>query len=61
MVFIATRLVSLRDHGFPNAKCWKESMFSGASARNALYPWEELSRGNMAKFTSDFVVSVLLV
>ena len=46
MVFIATRLVSLRDHGFPNAKCWKESMFSGASARNALYPWEELSRGN---------------
>jgi len=29
------------------AKCWKESMFGGASIRSTLFPWEELFRGTL--------------
>ena len=27
------------------AECWEESMPGGSSARNKLFPWEELHRG----------------
>jgi len=36
------------------AKCWKESMFGGASTRSTLYPWEELFRGNIAKLSNNW-------
>lgn len=50
------------------AKCWKESMFGGPSSRNTLYSWEELSRGNIAKyqfcfcdFSTYFLIYILIV
>jgi len=48
MVFILPGIMDSK------AKCWKESMFGGASTRSTLYPWEELFRGNIAKLSNNW-------